>query len=189
MNRIRVTERRIIELGRVGENRAREIAFDIAGWRRTYGEGTARLMVRRAGEEVMYPAELRQEGDEAVWIVTDTDTAIAGGGGECELSYLGPDGEVAKSVIYGTFVLPAMNWESSEAPEQAKPWLHEIRSLAAEMREAVKYLWSGAVDAGDATYCIEFGTLEYMPYLRPHIRFFFNTRSSKDNRYGNSCAG
>lgn len=180
MDRIRVTDRRTIELGRVGENRAREIVFDIGRWRKIYGEGSARLMVRRAGEEVMYPAELRQEGNEAVWIVTDTDTAIAGGGGECELSYLGADGTVVKSVTYGTFVLPAMRWESSEAPEQAKPWLHEIRSLAAEMREAVSYLWSGAVDAVDAAYCIEFGTLEYSSDTTEELTFNFSQSYSNE---------
>lgn len=174
MDRVHVTERGTIALGRVGENRAREIVFDIAKWRKLYGDGAVQLMVRRAGEEVMYPAELRQEGDEAIWTVTDTDTAIAGGGGECELSYQGADGTVAKSVIYGTFVLPAMRWESSEAPKQMQPWLAEIRSLAEEMREAVGYLWNGAVDDGDAKYCIEFGTLEYNSDTTEELTFNFS---------------
>ena len=179
MNRIRVAERGTIELGRVGENKAREIVFDIARWNKLYGEGAVQLMVRRAGEDVMYPVALRQEGDEAIWTVTGTDTAIAGGGGECELSYLGADGTVAKSVIYGTYVLPAMRWESGEAPEPAQPWLAEIRSLAEEMREAVGYLWNGAVDAKDARYCIEFGTLEYNSDATEEL--FFNFSQS----YGN----
>ena len=174
MNRIHVAERTTVELGRVGENKAREIVFDIAKWKKLYGEGTVQLMVRRAGEEVMYPVELRLEGSEAVWLVTDTDTAIAGGGGECELSYLGADGTIAKSVTYGTHVLPAMRWESSAAPEQAKPWLEEVRALAAEMREAVGYLWNGAVDAKDARYCIEFGTLEYNSDMTEELTFNFS---------------
>ena len=173
MNRIRVAERETIELGRVGENKAREIVFDIARWKKLYGAGAVRLMVRRAGENVMYPVELRQEGDEAIWLVTDTDAAIAGGG-ECELSYLGADGTVAKSVIYGTYVLPAMRWESSEAPDAVQPWLHEIRTLAEEMREAVSYLWNGAVDAADAGYCIEFGTLEYHSDMTQELTFNFS---------------
>ena len=174
MNRIHAAERMAIELGRVGENKAREIVFDITKWHELYGNGTAKLMVRRAGEEVMYPAELRQEGNEAIWLVTDTDTAIAGGGGECELSYLTADGTVVKSVIYGTYVLPAMRWESSAAPEPAKPWLDEVRAMAEEMREAVEYLWNGAVSAKDARYCIEFGTLEYNSDMTEELSFNFS---------------
>ena len=174
MNRIHVAERMTIELGRVGENKAREIVFNISKWQELYGDGKAKLMVRRAGEEIMYPAELRQEGNEAIWLVTEIDTAIAGGGGECELSYLTADGTVAKSVIYGTYVLPAMRWESSAATEQAKPWLDEVRALAEEMREAVEYLWNGAVASKDARYCIEFGTLEYDSDVTEELTFNFS---------------
>ena len=123
----------MICLGRAGEDRAREIAFDIGGWLESYGEGDVQLLVRRSGEETMYPAALRTEGNLALWVVTQADAAKVGRGGECELGFVTKDGAVVKSEVWETLVLPSMTWAQSDAPQAETAWLDEVRRVLAQL--------------------------------------------------------
>ena len=133
MERVYAVAREPILLGRTGEDRAREIAFDIGAWRKTYGEGNAQLLVRRSGEEFMYPAVLRLEGDLALWIVTRADVAKVGRGGECELGFVTSNGAIAKGEVWETVVLPSMTYEQEEVPRAEETWLDETRRVLAEI--------------------------------------------------------
>ena len=133
MERIYAVAREPILLGRMGEDRAREIAFDIGGWRKTYGEGNVQLLVRRSGEETMYPAALRTEGDLVLWVVTMADVAKVGRGGECELGFVTSDGAIVKSETWETVVLPSMSCARSDAPQAEAAWLDEVRRTLAEL--------------------------------------------------------
>lgn len=117
-----------IFLGRQGENNAREIAFDISHWVEAYGEGAVLLMVRRSGEETMYPVPLCREENTVLWTVTDSDVAVVGQTGECELSYQPGEDVLAKSETWATFVLPSMDGEVTEAPDPARSWIDALRA-------------------------------------------------------------
>ena len=128
-------------LGRVGEHLAREIVFDLRRWKKLYGEGEAQLMARRVGETVMYAVPLLVDGDTAIWRVANTDNAVPGEDGECELRYILEDGTLAKSEVWTVSVQQSMNYETSDPPVEARPWmdtLNEHIENVMELEEAVK---------------------------------------------------
>lgn len=133
-------------LGRVGENKAREIAFDISQWLAVYGEGSVQLMARRAGETVMYPVPLTRDGNLAIWTVTAGDVAKAGRTGECELSYTPDSDTMVKSESWSTAVLPSMAGGVVDAPEAATAWIDALRKESA----AVEQLAGGAEESAAA---------------------------------------
>ena len=133
MERVYAVAREPILLGRTGEDRAREIAFDIGGWIGIYGEGDVQLLVRRSGEETMYPAALRTEGNLVLWVVTQADVAKVGRGGECELGFVTKNGAVVKSEVWETVVLPSMIYGQGEAPQAETAWLDAVRRVLAEL--------------------------------------------------------
>lgn len=135
MKRHYVTPNVPFSLGRVGEHHAHEIVFDLRRWKNLYGEGEAQLMARRSGETAMYPVPLTVEGDSAIWRVAKTDNAISGDDGECELRYLLPDGAVAKSETWAVSVQPSMNYEESEPPVEARPWMDTLNEHIANVLE------------------------------------------------------
>lgn len=76
-----------IHIGRVGENLATEVVFDISKWIEEYaeyGQGFASLVIQQNGET--YPQFTTLEGTNIIWTVTNSNTASAGMG-KCELFY------------------------------------------------------------------------------------------------------
>lgn len=132
MQRYYAVSKKPIPLGYAGENLAREIAFDLKDLKSIYGDGSAQLMVRRAGEDVRYPVSLTVDGDFAIWKVTEADSAIPGCDGSCELSYTTENGVLAKSETWATFVLASMTCDTCDPPEVAENWMSELRKSAAE---------------------------------------------------------
>ena len=99
---INATEKKRIDLGRRGEDRARKIVFDITGWAFMYGKGEARVVAQRDKDLKPYPVEVTQDINTVTWEVTPVDNDQPGYG-KCELIYVTEDERVAKSVIFQTY--------------------------------------------------------------------------------------
>lgn len=154
MERFYVIHNTPIYLGRCGEKEAREVAFDISGWKSVYGDGVVQLMVKRSGEDDMYPVPLTVDGRWAIWTVTGADTAIPGRAGECELSYMPAESAIVKSETWATFVLPSMNGDDPYPPAGAESYIDRLRAdlaqqivLAAEVEENTEKALQAAEDS------------------------------------------
>lgn len=95
-----------LPLGRMGENKATEIVFNISEWRAAYGDGTVVLLHKRHKDIAPYPATTTVDGDTVTWLVTNVDTAQMGCG-SAEMQYVIGD-IVVKSVVWITSVLPSL---------------------------------------------------------------------------------
>ena len=126
-----------IFLGYVGEDGAREIAFDVSGWRETYGDGVIQLMARRPGEETMYPVHLTEDGAHVIWRVREADVAIPGQSGLCQLSLA--DGErLVKSGEWTTYVYTAMGAGAGVPAPAEQSWLDGWRTEVAEVADCAR---------------------------------------------------
>lgn len=122
-----------LAIGRRGENEARRVVFDLAAWRRHYGEGTVQLLHQRAGDENPYPCTLTVEGDTAYWLIQAADVAKAGWG-SVQLHYYVGD-TLAKSAIWRTVTADALS-DPSEPPEDpARAWFAAIREQIGNLDE------------------------------------------------------
>lgn len=100
MIRVSAKEGKCIDLGRRGEDSAREILFDITGWAELYGQGKAYLVAKRTNDKGSYDVDITQNNTTVSWVVKPVDNDQPGYG-YCELIYV-TDGSVVKSVIYQT---------------------------------------------------------------------------------------
>ena len=121
----------ILPLGKQGENLARKIQFDISRWIGTLGPGTVQLLHQRRGDEAPYPVAVEQEGNLAVWTVTNADTAAAGTG-RAELQYYVGDA-LAKSETWMTKVLAALGDASETPPEAQQGWVDQVLAQVARI--------------------------------------------------------
>lgn len=102
MLQIQAIEKKCIDLGRRGEDSAREILFDITGFAELYGQGEARVIAKRDRDSSTYPVEITQNHTTVSWVVKPVDNDQPGYG-NCELVYI-TNGAVVKSTIYQTHV-------------------------------------------------------------------------------------
>ena len=123
-----------IPLGRQGEHLARRIAFDLSGWQKQYGQGTARLIHQRQEDLYPYPVVTVQEDGSVLWDVTRTDTDQVCRYGRAELRYFVGDA-VVKSAVYQTRVDPAMAPPTAEAPQAGMDWIERLLEAAASAEE------------------------------------------------------
>lgn len=100
MLQIKAKENKCIDLGRRGEDSAREILFDITGFAELYGQGEAKLVVKRYRDLNTYTAEITQDNTTVHWVIKPVDNDHPGYG-ECELIYIAKN-RVCKSTIYQT---------------------------------------------------------------------------------------
>ena len=108
----------LIALGRRGENRAKQIVFDLREYISTYGSGTAQLLHQRRGDATPYiPEQVEQSGDKLLWTLTSDDTAVAGIG-RAELRWYVGD-TLAKSVTFSTSTARSLADPGGE-PEEIK---------------------------------------------------------------------
>lgn len=130
-------EKNGIYLGRQGENLATQVQFDVnvAGWVETYGVGTWELLNRRPPDPAGYPVEISVEDNIIKWDLTATDLKYAGCG-TCELVYY-VDEVIAKSIIYGTQILPAIDG-TGEIPEPWESWIDEVKEARDEAQAAAE---------------------------------------------------
>lgn len=119
----------VIKLGRQGENEARQVWFDLSWLIETYGEGTATVLHQRSKDDVPYLATLTQDGQNAIWRLTNLDTAYDGYG-KCELRWTVGD-TLAKSTTFKTVVLKSMT-QDTVIPEPYESWYDQMISYIDE---------------------------------------------------------
>ena len=139
----RVKTGSILPLGKQGENLVRQIQFDLSRWISNFGPGTVQLLHQRSGDEAPYPVAVEQEGDRAVWTVTNADTAAAGTG-RAELQYYVGDA-LAKSETWMTKVLPALGDASETPPEAQQGWVDQVLQAGTVATEAAEKAANAAV--------------------------------------------
>lgn len=121
---------RIINIGRLGENEHRRVAFDISEYLAQYPDATFGLIHSPSGVTAYPVATVAVENEQLIWTVTSSDVT-AEGQGRCELIVRQGD-TVAKSVIYMTQVLPALDG-AGEAPEPWESWQTQMIGIAADV--------------------------------------------------------
>ena len=112
-----------IDLGRQGENEARNVYFDLSELMTLYGEGTATLVHMRPSDQAPYICDTQILGSYLVWKPSSTDTAYAGSG-KCELRWVVGE-TLAKSIIYTTTIAPSITG-AGEVPSPYKSWYDAI---------------------------------------------------------------
>lgn len=142
----------IIQIGYQGENDAREIEIDIRPLVRAWPELTPVLLVKRPGENELYPVTSRTENGMMIWTPTAADTE-KNGRGECVIHMIDSDGRVGKSRTMTTVIerSPAGDMHS-EPPEAARPWVDEVLAAAQEMRAGYVPIDQGTENAGRLLY-------------------------------------
>lgn len=90
----------VLQVGYQGENEVTDVLFNISSWITEFGEGVAKLRVKRPGnsEDESYVLSLIITDGKAVWTVSETDTTNKGNG-KVQLSYM-VGNIVKKAVIY-----------------------------------------------------------------------------------------
>lgn len=121
----------VLPLGKQGENLVRQIQFDLSHWNNSFGPGTVQLLHQRSGDETPYPVAMEQEGERAIWTVTNADTATAGTG-RAELQYYVGDA-LAKSETWMTKVLAALGPASETPPEAQQGWVDQVLAEVARI--------------------------------------------------------
>ena len=122
-----------IHIGRVGENLATTVVFDISNWKKEFQNGTAQLIINKDGENYyqIVSQKVANEKTEIHWVVTNSNTQHAGMG-KCELIYTSND-VVVKSAIYDFIVTNALaSEEGAEPPDAFKSWFEDIGTKANE---------------------------------------------------------
>jgi hypothetical protein len=142
---------RLISIGRSGENEHRRVAFDISEYLAQYPDATFGLIHSPSGVTAYPVATVAVENDQLIWTVTSSDVTSEGQG-RCELIVRQGD-TIAKSIIYMTQVLPALD-EAGEAPEPWESWQERMIGIAADVdasadraeaaSEAVQYMGATA---------------------------------------------
>lgn len=135
MRMIRAEGLSAFPLGRLGENEATMVVFDITKWREAFGEGTFALLNRRSGDSTAYPCVIEQDENEVRWQVKAADLA-AEGYGQCELIYT-VGNTVVKSEIFKTFVETALVG-GTDIPEPWEDWVQEVLAAAEHIDEVTE---------------------------------------------------
>jgi hypothetical protein len=121
--------RDFICLGKEGEGNHLALHFDTAVWRKAYPEADILLWVTPPVGEGYFAALEEREGD-AIWIVTQADTAHAGSG-EIELILRDTETKtIIKSATARTLVKNSPSHaEGGDPPEAAKPWWERLLDM------------------------------------------------------------
>ena len=144
MDIVKATHDEPILLGRQGEKGVTRVKFNLLLFIQQYGQGTPQLLVKRAGEAVIYPATLTVSGTKAYWDIGAEWTATAGRG-YCELNWYVGDA-LAKSEMFGTQVLRSLEGETlEEAPDPAEGYVAEVLDAAAQTLQAAEEVKGYAV--------------------------------------------
>lgn len=134
-----------IPIGRRGENEATQVVFDISYLIELYGSGTVVLMAKRPNDTSAYPVAVEQDGATVTWIVSDTDTAVRGGG-KCELFYYVGE-TLAKSVVYCTNIGRDIGDTTEEPPDAYETWVETLTALGSETLQNAQDAAQSASDA------------------------------------------
>ena len=140
-------------LGRQGENRVRQIVFDVRPWLAKYGEGVVSLIAQRSGDAAPYPVAITVENGLAAWLVSNADTAMAGYG-HAELR-LTVGNAVKKSKIYTFDVQEALGPASAHPPQPYQGWVDEVLQAGAQAQTAAESAEQSASAAAESESIVE----------------------------------
>ena len=144
---IDVIKNKTIPLGRIGENEARQIRFDVGEILASWPAAAFTLLNQRPQDDAAYPvvsSAIRMEGTRLIWTVASGDVARTGHG-RLEL-VARQDDVIVKSVIYSTITEPALDG-SGEVPEPWESWVGEVTDAADRAEAAAELLESPGAEA------------------------------------------
>lgn len=107
--------------------------FDLTNLVRTYGSGTAVLLLKRSQDSSAYPAVVSQEGNTLTWTVSEADTYYYGSG-ECQLMWYTDEG-LAKTIVYPTIVTRDIAQATGDPPESYETWIEQLTTLGAQTQQ------------------------------------------------------
>lgn len=119
-----------LTIGNVGDNGATGVALDFSAWAEEYGTGAVTLGVRRKGDAAWYPVALTVTDAEAVWIVSNIDTAVYGIG-EARFDYTVSEVE-KRSAVFRFFVDRGLGAPEGTPPDPYEDWVERLEDLGAE---------------------------------------------------------
>lgn len=137
--------KRLLPLGRQGENEALQIVFDVSRLIADYGEGTAVLVAQRSQDVAPYTIVTTQSDKTVIWTISSTDTLYQGVG-KANLMW-NVNNTIAKTIDFDTYVFPSISGIVT-VPDALQSWYNEM----------IEYINSVAVDDSK----IEDIVLEYL---------------------------
>ena len=149
-----------IHLGRVGENEARAVRFDIGKIQAEFPGATFSVLNMRPSDPDAYPVNgqyIALDGSYLLWTLQSGDLA-EDGLGQCELKAT-LNGVIVKSVIWTTEICPALDG-NGEPPDPWQSWQQQVEEDADRAAEAAEDSEAWAVGErggepvaeGDETY-------------------------------------
>lgn len=137
-----------IFIGYRGENKARCLVFDLTECVNTFGDGGFVISFIRQGDELPYlVTDTDRLDNNAIWIITDTDTAVDGYG-MVQLQYI-VDDVVCKSALYRTVTFDS-NGIPGDVPDPYEDLLAQIAAYAAQAEGAATTATAAAQAASTA---------------------------------------
>lgn len=152
---IKAEHERVLYLGKVGENSAVEVVFDITHWRDTFGDGQAFLWVISPGQATPYPAVVEQTEDTVKWVVFASDLEKPGKG-KVELQWRVGE-KIVKSCHYPTYISDSLTGSDTTAPP-ATPWIDKVVAAGEAATDANTKAQDAAARAEDAAKRAEAAT-------------------------------
>ncbi len=131
---------------------ARRVEFDLSGWQKRFGAGTAQLLVQRQGDEIPYKAPLTLEGSNAVWTILAHDVDVVGRG-QVELQYYVGE-TVAKSAVWQIVTAKSLG-DPGDVPMPAPSWVDQVAASAAAADAAAAHAADGAAGAAESAQAAE----------------------------------
>ena len=131
-----------VEIGRVGENKYRELCIDVSAWLAELPGSTVSVVFRRPDGQV-YPVILRSTDPITVWRPNSADLAVPGTGMLEARLYL--DDVIRKSEIINTATCKALGGPGAAPPAPAPDWVTISGENAKRAEEAADRAESAAV--------------------------------------------
>lgn len=115
--------KKLLPLGRQGENEALQIVFDVSQLIADYGEGTAVLVVQRSQDVAPYTIVTTQSDKTVTWTISSTDTLYQGVG-KANLMW-NVNNTIAKTIDFDTYVFPSISGVVA-VPDVLESWYNEM---------------------------------------------------------------
>lgn len=125
--------KKLLPLGRQGENEALQIVFNVSELIAEYGEGTAVLVAQRSQDVAPYAIVTSQTDKTVTWTISSTDTLYQGVG-KANLMW-NVNNTIAKTIDFDTYVFPSISGIVA-VPDALESWYNEM----------IEYINSIAID-------------------------------------------
>lgn len=131
MRKIYVEKGKTIPIGRLGENEATAVIFDVSSW--NIPGGTFTVLHRKHGSENAYPVAVEADGTTVTWTVRSADLTEEGYG-EAEMVCT-HDETIMKSELYTTRTGKVLDG-TAEPPEPWEDWVSSVLKAGADATTA-----------------------------------------------------